>query len=164
MSSGVKNVLGALIYLRDVKGLEEAPKESVLVMSKVSKATFPSLISRMVKKELIEYGSTKSYLMITALGEGQAEPLDLPTSDEEHHEEIKKELKGKALQIFEILADGKVHKKFDIMGAIDCKNPSTFAPLVSRNFAKKGYIKYPSKDTMQLTDECFPFSRGNNNA
>ena len=140
--------------------MEEAPKERVAVMAKISDATFPSMVSRMVKKGLIKYGEYPGTLVLTEEGMALAEPSDdIATSNEEVHEGIKKDLKGKPRQIFEILADGKVHNKEDIMKQINCTNKATFAPLLSRELKKKGLIQYPSKGTVQLSDMCFPFGR-----
>ena len=128
-------------------------------MTDISKSTFPSLLCRMVKKGLIAYGSESGTLMITDKGLEMADVQDIPQSNEEAQEGHKQKLKGKARRIFEILADGKVHSKEKIMEAIGCQNPATFKPLLSRELKKHGYIEYPSKGTVQLSDLCFPFGR-----
>jgi DNA-binding PadR family transcriptional regulator len=158
--SGVGRVLSALLVLHTTFGFEEAPKERVQSMAKISNSTFPSMLSRMVKKGLIAYGSTPKTLKITDKGREEAPDIeDMPTSNVEHHEEIKKKLKGKARRIFEYLADGKVHAKEKVMEAVDCTNPKTFAPLMSRELKKPGYIEYPSMGKVRLSNECFPFGR-----
>ena len=153
-------MLSALVVLQETFGLKEAPKERVMTMAQISSATYPSMISRMAKKGLIEYGSEPGTLVITDAGREQApDDHDFVTSNEEHHEEIKKKLRGKARAIFVALADGKPHRKEDIMEAVDCTNPKTFKPLLSRDLKKNGWIEYPSKGTVQLSDQCFPFPR-----
>ena len=72
--------------------MEEAPKERVAVMAKISDATFPSMVSRMVKKGLIKYGEYPGTLVLTEEGMALAEPSDdIATSNEEVHEGIKKD-------------------------------------------------------------------------
>lgn len=159
--TSVTKVLSVLVFLQDIVKMEECPKARVQKQAEVSNSTFPSLISRMAKKGLVEYGSNKGTLKITAMGREEApDGHDFPTSDEEYHQTILKKLKNaKARQIFEILMDGRPHSKQDIMEAIDCTNPKTFAPLLSRELKKPGYIIYPGRDTVQLSDECYPCSR-----
>lgn len=158
-ASGVQKVLAAIAELKLRHRLEEAPKKRVAAMAEISSSTFPSLISRMTKKGLVEKGSTSDTITITDMGMEQVDPIDIPTSNEEVQQKIKEKLKGKPLRIFEILLDGKPHAKEDIMEAVDCTNPKTFSPLLSRVLKKPGYIEYPSKGTVQLSDDCFPFGR-----
>ncbi|CAB9507118.1 expressed unknown protein [Seminavis robusta] len=157
--SGEQKVLNALAALIQQTGKEEIPKPRVATTAQISKATFPSLLSRMKKKGLIDYGSSNGTLILTETGSEKADPLDVAGSDEEHHEKIKQELKGKARAIFEFLSDGEIKDKQEVMEAVECTNPKTFAPLLSRELKKKGYICYPSKGKVQLTKECFPISR-----
>jgi predicted transcriptional regulator len=169
--SGVHKVLMAIYELKVTHGFdnEGAPNKRVASMANIPSATFPSLICRMIKKGLIERGSgggdggSTTTIKITELGMEQVDPIDIPTSNEEAQRKIKEKLKGnKPRRIFEYLLDGKPHKKVDIMVAVDCTNPSTFAPMMSRELKKHGYIEYPEKGMVQLTDVCFPFGRDNN--
>ena len=141
-------------------GIQEAPQIRVMTMTQINRSTFPSLISRMAKTGLIVYGSQPRTLKITDKGRSRA-PADheFVTSNAEHHESIRNKLKGKARQIFDLLADGKAHHKDDIMVAVNCTNPKTFAPLMSRELKKHGYIEYPSNGMVQLSNVCFPFPR-----
>jgi len=157
--SGAQKILSVLAYLKQTFGIIEAPKKRVATMAQISSATFPSLLSRLKSNGVIEYGSGDT-IKITEKGLKNAGPShDAPTSNADVHENIKNKLKGKARLIFEHLADGQVHDKEDVMEAIDCTNPKTFGPLLSRELASKGYVEYPSKGKMRLTDECFPFGR-----
>jgi Mn-dependent DtxR family transcriptional regulator len=176
-SSGVQKVLAAIYELKVTHGFDDgAPTKRVASIAQISNATFPSLICRMIKKGLIERVNSSSSnnnaggggggggggttIKITELGMEQVIPIDIPTSNEEAQQKIKEKLKGnKPRRIFDYLCDGKPHKKSDIMVAIDCTNPSTFAPMMSRYLKKHGYIEYPKKGMVQLTDVCFPFGR-----
>lgn len=56
------------------------------------------------------------------------------------------------------MEDGNEYEKTYIMEQIDCINPKTFAPLMSRELKSKGLIEYPSQTTVKLArDVCFPF-------
>ena len=172
-NSGVHKVLMAIYELKVTHGFNDgAPNKRVATMANIPSTTFPSLICRMIKKGLIERtssggggddgGATTSSIKITELGMEQVDPIDIPTSNEEAQQKIIEKLKGtKPRRIFDYLLDGKPHRKVDIMVAVDCTNPSTFAPMMSRELKKHGYIEYPEKGRVQLTDVCFPFGRDN---
>jgi hypothetical protein len=159
--SGKGRVLSALVFLGKLYKTVDVPKRRIQLMANISDPTFAPMLSRMVQKGLIEYGFERGTIKITNLGKQQAPTVqgkDLVTSNQEHHETIKKKLKGKALLIFNFLADGKVHDRLDVMAAVDCINPKTFAPLISRELKKHGYIVYIGKRGLQLNKEmCFPF-------
>lgn len=154
-------VLSVLVYLQDIVRLEECPKSRVQKQAEISKSTFPGLISRMASKGLVEYGSKKGMIKITAMGREQApEDHDMPTSNEEYHQRILQKLKtSKARKIFEFLMDGRPHSKQEIMDAVECPNRKTFSPILSRELKKPGYIFYPGTNMVQLSDECYPLPR-----
>jgi hypothetical protein len=156
-----QKIIDTLAALKILHKIVNAPKARVATMAQISTSTFNPMISRMTKEDdpWIQYGSTPGTLMITDEGMRHANTEAVPTSNEERLESIKQKLRGKPRRIFEYLADGKVHDKEDVMNAVDCTNPKTFGPMVSRELRKPGYIDFPSKRTMQLSDECFLFGR-----
>ena len=117
------------------------------------------------KDGTIAYGTTGSgTIRLTRTGKDVAAklapPEDLPTCNAHVHDKLKEHLKGKALTIFYFLTDGQEHEKKDVMEAVDCTNPKTFAPLLSRELKSKGLIEYPRRTTVRLTKEmCFPFDK-----
>lgn len=161
--SNNKEKLLSVMFVLLNQGIEEPTKDRVQKMAQISSATFPSLISRVIKKEgTIEYGNGSGTLKLTNKGKDVASELtppgDLVTNNTAVHENIKKQLKGKALKIFEFLADGEEYDKKIVMKEVDCMNPKTFAPIMSRELKSKGFIEYPTKTTVKLTKEmCFPF-------
>ena len=159
-----EKILSTLFQLSEVYKTNEPKKECVQTMAGVKQVTFSSTISRMKDKHLIEYKLHQKTMKLTKRGKDMAAklttPNDLVTSNEQHHENIKNKLSdGLAQGIFEYLSDGQEHNKKDIMEAIECTNQKTFGPLLSKQFKKPNYIEYPSKDTVRLTDQCFPFGR-----
>lgn len=155
-------ILSVLLALLNNQGIEEPTKDSVKKLTGISAGTWPSLISRMAKNDgTIAHGAEAGTLKLTAKGKDIAAnpspPEELPTTNAKVHEKIKQGLKGKALQIFEHIEDGQEHEKKDVMKAVKCTNPNTFAPLVSRQLKAKGLVEYPSRTTIRLTKEmCFP--------
>ena len=157
--SAAQRVLAAVYELLVTHQLSVAPNERVRSIAEISKATYPSLISRMVQKKLLERGDA-GCIKITKLGMTQVDPINIPTTNDEAQRRIKDKLNGnKPRQIFDYLSDGKPRKKTEIMKAIDCMNQSTFAPLLSRELKRPGYIEYPEQGMVQLSDVCFPYGR-----
>jgi len=155
-------ILTALFVLHENYNVVEPTKKRVAVMAKVSMASMPSLLSRKLKKPgFIEYGSTKDTIKLTKKGLDRAANLtpaeDMVTTNEQVHENIKKQLKGKALLIFNFLLDRKEHEKAEVMKAVKCENPKTFNPIVSRELKKHDIVEYPAKSTIRLNPAvCFP--------
>jgi hypothetical protein len=86
--------------------------------------------------------------------------MDLPSCNEEVHEAIKEKLKGaKMKRIVDFLSDGQSRTRATIMKHVDIANEKTFGQLLSRELRKLGYIDYPSKNMVCLSDSCFPFGR-----
>lgn len=165
MATSESRILSVLFIKHQVYDEEESCKKEIAASAKVSMTTFAPLVSRMKKKGLIESGSGGGRIKLTKQGMDLAatvaDPKDMVTTNEEVHEQIKQELKGKARKIFVYIADGEEYEKTDVMDAVDCTNPNTFGPLLSRDLKKPGYIEYPSKTTIRLTAKCFPFEKKN---
>ena len=130
-------------------------------MACVKPSTLGPLLSRMTKNDqTIEYGSSAGTLRLTKKGQLEADPGDIPSSNEEHHKRIQQQVKGKkARAIFALLADGdRTLSKMELMKAVDCTNPKTFGPLLSRELKKPGYIEY-TDGNVRLSDSCYPYGR-----
>ena len=164
--SGTNNktkILSVMFALMVNQAIDEPTKDHIKKMMQISSRTWPSLILRMASKDgTIATGDAPGTLKLTKKGKDMASkltpPEDLPTCNAHIHDKMKEQLKGKALKIFEFLADGQEHEKKDVMEAVDCMNPKTFAPLMSRELKAKGLIEYPNRTTVKLTkDMCFPF-------
>lgn len=163
MPSNEDKILLALFTLERMHNESNPTKQRVMAMSQIKSSTFAPMVSRMAsKKGLVE--SSNGNLCLTDKGREAAGNVEgaesMPTCNEEVHESIKEKLKGKKVKlIFDILSDGATHTKASIMERADVTNPKTFAPLLSRELKKPGYIDYPSKDCVRLVDSCFPFGR-----
>ena len=70
----------------------------------------------------------------------------LPDTDSVHDDIKQNVLKGsKMLEIFDLLADGKVHKKADVMDHIGYTNKNSFSALMSNTKKEQQTIKNDSK-------------------
>lgn len=161
--SSADRILYALFFLYDRCGEKEPTKKRVATMANVKMSSLPSVLTRKLKEPgWIEYGSQKGTIKLTKSGLDRAAslvpPSDMVTTNQQARDEIKKKLKGKALQIFCFLEDGEEHEKTQVMEGIGCTNKNTFNPIVSRDLRKWEYVEYPSKTTIRLNPAvCFPF-------
>lgn len=99
---------------------------------------------------------TKDTVEITSLGMENADidHVDIPTTNEEHHNTVKADLKPKEVDLFNEIKDGHIHSKKDVIKALGMQNNSTWRKLVAA-LANKNILEH-SKDDLQLTKEMFP--------
>jgi hypothetical protein len=83
------------------------------------------------------------------------------TSNDDVHDKIKSQLKGKYIRMFDILKDGEAHSKEELALQLDFedgKKQKGFMNMLGVMKNKEELIFYPDKDTVQLVKEtCFPF-------
>jgi len=163
MSASIKDKIHSVLYVLLNQNVDEPHKERVRKLAQISRGSFPSAISRIVKKEgTIENGKEPGTIKLTAMGKDLAAGItlagDLASTNAEIQENLKKTLKGMALKIFEYLSDGEEKEKEDVMSAVNCTKKSTFGPIMSRDLRAKGIVEYPNRTTVKLSKEmCFPF-------
>jgi hypothetical protein len=162
-TGGPQGVVNALARFRQRQGLEDVPRKQVAVQVGMKPTSLQVLISNMKKNGLVECRNSETVrLTDQGLAMSNVEDAPAPVDTETVHEDIKTNvLKGKSrmVQIFDFLADGKVHKKADVMDAIGYTNKASFNVLMSQT-KSTGILEYPDKDTVRLTtDMCFPLGR-----
>lgn len=126
----------------------------------IAAKTVANNLIKLKQKGLVEYDATTVHL--TSKGIEKAGPLASgPTSNEEIHERLKKGLKGKQVKLFDLLADGGIHDRNVFAVELDFEDAKKkgFKNLCSA-LSGKGLVEYPDKQTMTLTDTCFPLGRG----
>ena len=83
------------------------------------------------------------------------------TTNTEVHTKIKSQLKGKYVQLFDMLSDGEIHDKDKVALSLDFplgKKQKGFLNMLGVMKNQEGLITYPSTSTLQLVQEiCFPF-------
>uniref|UniRef100_A0A7S2Y282 Uncharacterized protein n=1 Tax=Entomoneis paludosa TaxID=265537 RepID=A0A7S2Y282_9STRA len=104
--------------------------------------------------------SHKDVVILTDQGrEAAGDPPELPTN-KAAQEKILEELSSKMKVAFEILRDGKVHLRSDLAEALGYPDAKAqgFKKLLDR-IKQKGYLEAVDKDSVQLSDICFPNGR-----
>lgn len=159
---GPQRILDICLTLeRRSHGDVNVPRRTVLALSGVKNSTFPVAISGMKKKGLIDYD--KDFIRLTDDGRAKANPGELPeisVDNETVQADIKKRHKllgGNRGLLYDLLLDGRAHGRAAAAERIGCTNKATFAVALS-NMKKDGIITY-DKDTVSLTDMCFPKGR-----
>jgi hypothetical protein len=94
-------------------------------------------------------------------GEAQLSGMVLPTSNREAHEKIMNEhLTPKMKEAFELMIDGQPFVRSDIaksLGYVSAKE-AAFQMLL-RRIRDKGFLEFLDKESVQLSDVCFPVGR-----
>lgn len=160
---GQKGVVNALAKLQKHRRVTDAPRKQVAALTGMKLTSFNVLLSHMKKKGLVEC-RTSDTVRLTQEGKDMANVDDdttpLPDTAAVHDDIKRNVLSGtKMLEIFDYLADGKVHKKADVMQAIGYTNKNSFSVLMSNTKSKTGVLEYPDNQSVRLTDMCFPFGR-----
>ena len=158
-TSAEGRILGCLLHEETIKKQNEAPRKQVAILASIKPSSFAPLVSKMKGRDLI-FCPSKDTLGLTEKGRSMADPSFVPSSNKDACTEMKAKhcAGGMAAKVFDLLDDGRVYEKTFVFERIGCKSKSTFAPLLSKLKAK-GVIHYPTPNTVQLTDACFPWGR-----
>lgn len=121
-------------------------------------STIRNAISGLKKKKLLRVSPDKK-LIPTEEGFENAvvEDVEVPTSNKEHHEKLKKHFKlsKKAIQVFNLLVDGKTYEKQEVADKFfKGKQNSTFRNALAELRKAK---MMETNGSIRLTDEMFPF-------
>ena len=156
--SAVQKILDFCLFLERCSGTfgAGAPRKQVLAMSGVKANTFQVTLSGMKKKGLATFD--KDFIYMTTQGRAQANVADFAMDNGSVQEQLKKRFKigGKAAALFDLLTDGLVHDRSSLLDGLGIKK-NTGAVMLS-NLKKNGVIGF-DKDTIKMTDMCFPFGR-----
>jgi hypothetical protein len=121
--------------------------------------SFKKALSRAAKKGLLDR-SDKRVLDLTDKGREEAGDAPPVKTNEDAHNKIKEELSDKMQEAFALMTDGKAHTREELASAMkypDIKHQG-FRKLLDR-IKGKGYLDYVDKDTVRLSDVCFPQGR-----
>ena len=129
----------------------------------IKEKNLPCILSGLKKNGYVEYPD-KSTVRITDEGMEHADidSIKIPKDNSEAQVEIKTthNLKPKECAFVDLLSDGQIHRRVDVMETLEIKSKQTLSCMMS-GLKGKGFIEYPDKTTVQLTDMCFPFGRPN---
>lgn len=127
---------------------------------------FTNPLSQLKSEGLIEYPNSKTVALTTkGIESEEAKCISPPKDNFEVHSRIKTLLKPKQVEIFDKLADGRVHERHVLADSVGYKNMASkgFANSIGK-MSSLGILHYPTdsndkrKKLVQLTDMCFPFS------
>ena len=146
-----------------VKGNKEPLREKVAKATKLAAKTLSNTIPKLKRKNFVECPDGKT-IRLTDEGIKFLGPLAQKggggATTKEVHENLKKDMTGKQVMLFDLLVDGAVHDRDDIakkLGYSEGRKTKAFVNLIGA-MKSKDIVHYPTKDTIQLVlDTCFPF-------
>ena len=156
-TGGPQKILDFCLFLETRSGNPDVPRKQVLAASGVKSNTFPVTISGMKKKGLIDYD--KDSIRLSDAGRAKANLVNVAADNTTAQNDLKARFKigGKALVLFDILSDGRVHDRASVVDSLGLKSKGSAAVLLS-NLKKNGLIEY-DKTTIIMSDIAFPFGR-----
>lgn len=166
--NGGKNKKSAKEIILEIAATELNAGRDVIDRSLLTKGTglatktATNNLGKFKNEGLIEYPDPKTFKLTPAGIEACGSLIKVPKTNAERHEHIKEKLKKKEVELFELVMDGEVYKKEDLAKKLGYEDKKTkaFVNLIG-GMRGGGILDYPDKDTLQLSDTCFPFGRGN---
>ncbi|CAB9498474.1 expressed unknown protein [Seminavis robusta] len=159
-----ENIVITLGKLKAI-GMVQPKKTEVQIFSGNSKtkAGYEKNLGTLRKLGYIEYLSG-SMVKLAEKGirfVGVVDPSSI--TNESVHNDMKEMLVPKAREIFDVLADGKVHNRREVAEHLnyDMTKLSGYEKNISK-MKTLGFVEYHSKTTFALTDRCFPLGRPKN--
>lgn len=155
-------LLGVIAQLSPFHG-GKAPRELVARRAGYGNAksnAFKMALKRASKRGHVDL-SDKETVQLTELGLGEAGGApDCLGSNEETHDKIKSDLSPKRKEVFELIKDGKVYLRSFIATSLgyQSEKENAFKMLLKR-IQDKGYLNFVDKESVQLSEICFPMGR-----
>ena len=152
-------VLNCLAALKSHQDIDEVDKTTIGTMTKISGAsTIRNALAHLKKEGYITVNG--KMVSITDKGMDEADPsafdnFRLPTSNDEKHEQVKKDLTKSECLVFEELKDGRVRLKEEVRVKLEFSKNSTWRNLLA-GLVKKQVAEYPDSKSIQLTKAMFP--------
>jgi hypothetical protein len=127
--------------------------------------SFGTLLSKLSKSALVEYPDSKS-VRLTQAGIAKMGAVTVPANNEVVHDKIRELLKGKEVDIFNLLLDGRTRLRQDVMNTLGFTNAKSFGTYLS-NMSSRGFLEYVKENdgtrAIRLADIAFPVERPNGN-
>jgi len=140
------------------------PRELVARRAGYGTATSPAFkmaLKRAAKRGHMDIVTDKTTVELTESGREEAGDASLHlASNEETHEKIKLDLSAKMNEVFELVKDGQPRLRSAIAATLGYKSEKEagFKMLLNR-IRNKGYLDFIDKQSIQLSDICFPTGR-----
>uniref|UniRef100_A0A7S2YDP5 Uncharacterized protein n=1 Tax=Entomoneis paludosa TaxID=265537 RepID=A0A7S2YDP5_9STRA len=152
-------IVNALALLKVKWGKDEVTKQELAAAAKMKMNSTLANALTQLKKEKWIVANGKS-IKITPRGMDNADQeamkrIKIPTTNQEHHDEVRSELKGKKLAVFNALVDGRAHSKDMVRESLGMKKNSTWANMLTA-LKKSNIIEIVDGARFQLSDQMFP--------
>lgn len=140
------------------------PRELVARRAGYGSATTPAFkmaLKRAAKRGHVDIVADKTTVELTESGREEAgDASENLATNEETHDKIKSDLSPKMNEVFELIKDGEPHLRSVIATTLGYMNEkeAAFKMLLNR-IRKKGYLDFIDKQSIQLSDICFPTGR-----
>ena len=120
-----------------------------------------NLLPNLERKGLISRPSS-STVAITPVGlqRPETKSMKAPVNNIEHHKNIKSNLNQKQIEIFDVLADGKVHIRREVASQLGHPSHKGHFQNLLSGMKTLGLVSYPSSKEMELTEMCFVLPSG----
>lgn len=121
--------------------------------------SFKKALSRASQKDMVDL-SDKMVVFLTTLGKDEAGEAPAIKTNKEAQEVILNELPAKQKEAFGSLQDGKVHQRSSLATKLGyaSEKEQGFKKLIDR-ISAQGYLDKLDKESVQLSDLCFPNGR-----
>jgi hypothetical protein len=147
----VLNVLAARKAKFDEDQIE---KNKIQNYAKIGGSTMRKAIASLCKMKLVTQGSGVASITKEGMQYADPEAIDIPTSNDAHHDKVKSTLNDKEVALFNFLQDGLSHAKKDAANSIPMEMNSTWRKLLAK-LAKDNIVEHSGK-TVRLHKDMFP--------
>ena len=120
-----------------------------------------NLLPNLERKGVISRPSSSTVAITPAgLQRPEIKGVKAPTNNIEHHKNIKSNLNPKQIEIFDVLADGKVHIRREVASQLGHPSHKGHFQNLLSGMKTLGVVSYPSSKEMELSEMCFVLPSG----
>jgi hypothetical protein len=151
-------ILGLLAESAGV-GDESLPRDRLVQGTGLSPKTVTNNLPKLKAMGLVEYDAKTVRLTPRGI-ESTGAMENAPKTNADIHERIKGGLKGKPLELFELMQDGGRHDRDWLAQQLgyDDKTTKAFVNAIGK-LSGQGLVQYPDPSSAQLADHLFRFGR-----
>ena len=147
-------VLNVLAARKATFDEEEVEKSKIAGYAKMGGSTMRNAISALLKKGLITVKNGRASITKEGLQHANPDAMDMPTSNEAHHDKVKATLKKNEVALFDTLMDGLPQDKKTTAKAIGMETNSTWRNMLAK-LLKDNIIQYEGQN-VRLHKDMFP--------
>lgn len=159
MPSAAETIRDFLACMKAKFSMDEVEKKKIGGLTKINGAsTIRNALAKLKKDGIIKVND--GMLEITAKGMDEADTsafdhIKIPTTNQEKHDIMRTELKGKQILVFDAIIDGHTKNKEELRLQLGLEKNSTWRNLLA-SLVKINVAEYPDKLSIRLTKDMFP--------